>query len=236
MDTPTKIEVVMATIRGNMGLKDILRFKKVSSLFSIDEVTEIVEPDFKLTASDYISRAHNTNTEELANHVIVQVNKFEVKDGKPNKLDNESNTVTEINAESIERYGLATYEYPNNDLIQDSDTAALIAKSITKMFYNTHRIQSSQTFGDPSISILDVADVPEFNKFHPKEKRVSVLRHGVYAIRKVQTDFDGGLRQSIECRKLLDIDEFDTVDEIGNAIIDIDENAIREININETGV
>ena len=230
MDTPTDVEVAVAAELGNVGLRDILRIRDVREALMGNAANDIT-----ISARDYLTRTHPENAAELANEATVLWHKYRPVDGKPEEAEDSPQRKTASSFSSIERLGIAKYEYPDNNLIQDEAFAENIAGAIIDMFSETHRTQTLQTFGDPSMSILDRAKIPEFQKFFPREKRVDVLRLGAYTIKRIQTEYDGSLRQNIECRRLDDALDIDEINETGVAVREIDESGTRADNIYETG-
>jgi hypothetical protein len=230
MDTPTDVEVDVAAEQGNVGLRDILRVRNVREALLGNAANDIT-----ISARDYLTRTHPENSAELANYATVLYHKYEIVDGRPKEVEGFPQTAIVESSSSIERLGIAKYEYPDNNLIQDESVAKGIAGAIIDMFSETHRTQTLQTFGDPSLSILDRAIIPEFQKFLPRENRVDVLRRGIYAVKRIQTEYDGSLRQNIECRKVGDMFEYDEINETGVADMEIDESGTRADNIYEVG-
>jgi len=230
MDTPTDVEVDVAAERGNVGLRDILRVRDVREALLGNAANDIA-----ISARDYLTRTHPENAAELANEATVLQHKYIIVDGKPTEVEGFPQTVIRGSFSSIERLGIAKYEYPDNNLIQDGTVAPNIAGAIIDMFSETHRTQTLQTFGDPSLSILDRAIIPEFQKFLPRENRVEVLRRGIYVVKRIQTEYDGSLRQNIECRKVSDMFEYDEINETGVADMEIDESGTRADNLYEVG-
>jgi len=200
MDMPTETEIEIAHERGNINLRDILRIKSVNNIFSdTDSIA-----DYSITASDYITRTHPERWGELANSVSVKVHEYKIENGKPTEIEN--NLTAEYESQdSIDRHGRARFNYPDNNLIQNYGHAKEIAISICNIFGELYRVQELQTFGDSSRNILDKLEIPEYQVFDPKNGTVDVKAKGLYTIKKIQTEFDGTLRQSIECRKLCDI-------------------------------
>jgi hypothetical protein len=230
MDTPTAEEIIEAKQDGNPNLRDILRVRRVSDVFAKENITA----KLAITARDYLTRTHPENADELANDVTVFYRNYTIVDDKSTE-DGEPIAVNMVDSDSINRLGVARYEYPDNELIQSEQIAKEIAGVIINAFSDTFRTQTLQTFGDPSLSILDVVEVPEFQKFNPRENYVSVLRRGAYTVKRIQTEFDGSLRQNIECRKIAKIVNYDVINETGDAPMIIDEGGNHNKNINETG-
>jgi hypothetical protein len=182
-----------------------------------------------------LTRTHPENSAELANEITVLYHNYEIVDGKPEEVEGFPISVTRADSDSQERLGIARYEYPDNNLIQDESTASEIAYSLLNIFSDTHQVQTLQTFGDPSLSILDKVEIPEFQKFAPRENYVNVLRRGLYTAKRIQTEYDGSLRQNIECRRISDVLDFDEINETGVADMEIFESGTQTSNIYETG-
>ena len=200
MDTPTDEEVLAAEGGGNVGLRDILRVVSVEGALTHSTAST----GRAITARDYLTRTQPENSAELANEITVLYHNYEIVDGKPEEVEGFPVSITRADSDSQERLGIARYEYPDNNLIQSENATNEIAYSLLNIFGSTHQVQTLQTFGDPTLSILDRAVIPEFQKFCPRENSVEVLRAGIYTVKKIQTEYDGSLRQSIECRRFGD--------------------------------
>jgi hypothetical protein len=232
MDTPTQEELEAAGQYSLAAIKDVLRVAAVKDVFK----TDAAAGDISITARDYTTRTQPADADNLANRVTVLRHEYAVdSEGKIDDVEGSPFSYTADDEESIKRYGVAPYEYQDNHLIQSEAMASEIANAILDMFSKPYRNQSLNAFGDPTLSILDTAEVPEYQKFNFRTGNTDVVKKGLYVVKKIQTEFDGGIRQSIDVRKLRDINDEDIIGETGDAPEIIDESGAREELILETG-
>jgi len=238
MDFPNDDDVANAEARNNMNSMDVLRVRKINTaLYDYG-----MDTDIQISASDYISREQRADSENVINQITTYYTQYPQPqiNTKP-EYNGDPVPVFKEDEQSIRRMGLMPAEYHENKLIQLDGVAGEINASIIKFFSQPNQAQTLQTLGDPSLRILDRAEIPEYQIFNPRSSP-NVTKRGLYAIGRIQTEYDGGLRQTIEFRKLKDIswEDYDTILEVGNATMVIDETALSEVDnnvneINETG-
>jgi hypothetical protein len=68
-------------------------------------------------------------------------------------------------------------------------------------------------FGDVTRRVGDVLEIPEYQKN-------GIDTRGFYAVTKVETEYDGGIRQSVTCRKIYDRNVIDEMTIAPEYIID----------------
>jgi len=125
--------------------------------------------------------------------------------------------------DSILEFGKIKYEYKNNNLIQTLDQAKDIATRVLSAFSRTPYVAEISAFGDVTRCIGDVLLVPEYQKH-------GINTCGYYSVTRINTEYDGGLRQSVTCRKVKDAQNY-LIDEMTDdpQYIIIETNSIRGI-------
>jgi len=215
MDTPTDEERESAAVRGNTRCADILRIKPLETFIYTAVNMEAVE---EIGMDDIITKTASAKKSDVVNIVTVNYTQYEIVDDKPKEVEDSTKSFTVQSDASILEFGKIKFEYGNNNLIQTLEHATDIATRILSAFSKTPYMAEISMFGDVTRRVGDILRVPEYQK-HGIDTR------GYYAVTRVSTDYDGGLRQSITCRRVTDA-IFD-ISELGNADIDIDENGIR---------
>ena len=190
MDQPTDAEV---TENGPLN-KDILRIKKVTTVFP---QTVVDEDAIDITKDDFLEKMQPADTESMANTVNVVYKVFSIDPEDETKWVDEEFTESATDADSISEYGILDYEYKSSDLIQDSTHAADIAASLLTSFKVPHRNIEMQTFGDITWLLADQVSIPEYQKNGIDDR-------GVFAITKLNTEYNGSLRIALSGRKLKD--------------------------------
>ena len=223
MDTPTEKELEQAVERGNEECNDILRIKKLEHFTDLETETE----SERLTTDDIINKTLLIKKEHLTNSVSVPYQEYEIKDGKVDKKeDTETEYITLENSESVFEYGKIHLDVKDNNLIQHFDHAVQISMAILKSFSNSPIMSDISTFGDVTMKVGDVLEIPEYQKNN-------VDTRGLYAITRISTEFDGGIRQSLQTRKLQSIEVKNEIEEVGDAVQEIDENGVNTENLME---
>jgi len=197
MDSPTDAEIALAVERGNTRCADILRIKPLeaftSSTVDVDDVEEI-------TMNDIITKTASAKISNVVNIVTVPYTQYELVDGKPKEVEDSTKYFTVQSETSILEFGKIKFDYGDNNLIQTVNHAADIATRILTAFARTPYVYEMNTFGDVTRRVGDILEVPEYQK-HGIDTR------GYYAVTRIQTDFDGGLRQTVTCRKVQNKDD-----------------------------
>jgi hypothetical protein len=205
MDTPTEAEKAQAALRGNYNCMDILRIKPLEQFIY---TTVDVATAERITEDDYISLRFTSNLGNIANIITVNYAGYELdEDNKPVEKEDSKKGVTVKSDSSILEFGKVKYEYADNNLIQTASHAQDIATRLRSAFSEFAYMIELQTFGDVTRKIGDILDIPEYNKNN-------ILTRGYYVITKIQTDFDGGLRQSLTLRK---VSQKTIIDEMTNS-------------------
>ena len=229
VDTPTEDEIEEAILRGNDTCADILRILPVSEFISHVE-TAGVTVDEILQQRDIITKTMQTRREDLTNSITVPWQEYEIVDGKPKpKEDSDVQFYTVRREDSIENYGLSNYDFPQNSLIQTEVHASRVAGLILDAFSEAPRNAELQTFGDVTRKIGDVLDLPEYMK-------KGIVSRGNYSVVRIQTEYDGGIRQNIFCRRInTSKSEISIINELGFARNIFDESGDRDANVIEAG-
>jgi hypothetical protein len=226
MDIPTDEERATAAIRG-VDCADILRIKRVDELIPVGG---FVIAEEMITLDDIIEQSIQAKREDMVNVVRVPWGRYEVKEGKPEPLeDEETQFVTVSNPQAIKEYGRIEYEFEGNNLIQTEQQARHIANTILGVFSTIQRTCEINTFGDVTNKIGTICDIPEYRKN-------GIDSRGHYAITRISTEFDGGLRQSLLCRRVgdvVEIEEFSVIEELGHAKTNIIGSGRRQIDVVE---
>ena len=198
MDTPTAAEKELAAQRGNTRCADILRIKPLENFIAV----AISEAE-TITRDDFIDKNTSARRSDVVNIVTVNYKKFQIdsETGKPVEIEEEEGTqsrsFTVQSDASILEFGKIQYEYTDNNLIQTVNHAADIASRILSAFSRTPYVCEIQSFGDVTLRIGNILLVPEYQKN-------GIDTQGYYAVTKISTDYDGGLRQNIIARKVRD--------------------------------
>jgi hypothetical protein len=192
MDSPTEEESA-----GNPLCKDVLRIKSLAALFDQDIDPE--DDPIRITQDDYITKEQPARSEELANYVKAEYATYQIDPEKNIPVEVEGSRVEYIaqDTDSIREFGRLEYEYKSNELIQTEDHAFLIASSLVLIFKKIPIYADIQAFGDPTLRIADFVEVPEYQKN-------GIDKRGLYAIRKINSEYNGFFRQNIECRRIAD--------------------------------
>jgi hypothetical protein len=166
----------------------------------------------------------------MVNIVSVPYQRYEIKGGKPQPVeDEETQFVTVSNPQAIKEYGRIEYRLEENNLIQTERQARNIANTILETFSTIQRTCELNTFGDVTNKIGTICDIPEYQKN-------GIDSRGYYVITRINTEFDGGLRQSLSCRRVgdvVEIEEFSVIEELGHAKTNIIGSGRRQIDIVE---
>jgi len=237
MDTPTEEELaVIYKERGNTMCADILRIEKLEHLFPVTGdilPLEILMQAEKIKYDDIIDQTIQQNRSDMVNVVVVPWQKYEPVGGVPKPPENsEAQYAREIDERSIKEYGRLEHEYPENNLIQTELQARAIANSILKVFSGTQRRSEINVFGDVTSRVGDIWDIPEYQKR-------GINNRGIYVVTRLNTDYDGALRQSVTCRRIGGISsvplptDIDLIDEIGSADIIIVETGDAPVVVEE---
>lgn len=201
MDEPTDDE----KSQNGGSMKDIMRVKRLESVYSED----ISIPDsVDITTDDFINKNQPANTEELAN-VIRVIYKVFTFDAEAGEWKSEDLVNTSRNEQSIREYGELVYEYENSDLIQQESTAQSIGGLLLGSFSQTRKDIEVDAFGDVTLKLTDTIIVPEYQKGN-------VSTTSAFSVKRLSSVYDGSLRQSIEGRKLKDLDP-NVIEESPNA-------------------
>lgn len=183
MDTPTDEEI---TANGPL-CKDILRVRNLDEVFPSGVFPEDAIP---ITKDDYINRSQPADTESMANVIVVPYTVY--TDGEAEEF-----TYTKRDEDSISEYGVMTFEYDSNELVQTEREAEAIALSLLESFVVPKRDVEVETFGDITLKLTDQVQVPEYQKG-------GVDKRGIFALRRISAEFDGSLRIMLNGRKLAD--------------------------------
>jgi hypothetical protein len=196
MDTPTDAEKATAASRGNTTCADILRIKPLEAfLFAEVDETDAEE----IEKRDIINKTTKTNKSDVVNIVTVPYMQYAIEEGQPKEVEGSENSATVSNRDSILEFGKINFEYKENNLIQNANVASDIAGRIIKAFSQTPHLSELSLFGDVTRKVGDILLVPDYQKH-------GVSTSGYYAVTRVQSEFDGGLRQNITCRQVKDVD------------------------------
>lgn len=204
MDTPTAADI----IDNGPLCKDMLRIKKVSTVFPENPV---MVDAIDITKDDFLDKNQPANTESMANVIKVVYKVFTPKvvdPGEPEEWEDEEKTHEEKDENSILEYGEMDYEYKSSDLIQDLPHATAIAESLLVSFKVPKRDIEVQTFGDITLELANQISIPEYQKHRPnlygKTGLPAVDKRGIFAITKLNSQYDGSLRIALNGRKLRD--------------------------------
>lgn len=103
--------------------------------------------------------------------------------------------VSDSDTDSIDENGEKVYRLPINPLIQETATAEDIAADLIS-FYADPRNDLSLTWrGNPALELGDIIVVPEY-------QRGSINSRARFKVYKLQTEYDGGLKQNISARRI----------------------------------
>lgn len=203
MDTSNEEEQAKAyEEHGNTMCVDILRIETLEHLYPADG--DILSPEVlahteKITLDDIVDQTIQSLRADMVNVVVVPWQAYTLIDGVPKPPeDSEKEYVSKINEDAIREYGRLEHEYPENNLIQSESRARAIAETILKVFSGTQRRGEISVFGDVTSRVGDIWDVPEYQKR-------GIDNRGVYVITRLNTDYDGSLRQSATCRRIGDV-------------------------------
>jgi len=215
MDTPTDEEKAAAASRGNDNCMDMLRIKSLESFSPTSDTSGGADV---LTLDDIITKTISKKQTDITTVVEVKISEFRIEsDGSisevdPYYLDENAPMIgiggggnldaTRIgqyvsvkNEEAIREYGRVVHRYEDNALIQTEEHATNIARRILYAFGSTQYVAELQVFGDITQRVGDMVDIPEYVKDN-------INSRGLYAVTKVQTEYDGGIRQNLSCRRL----------------------------------
>jgi hypothetical protein len=226
MDVPTDEER-----EERAGCADILRIVRLDRLYP----EYAFFPRDVITLDDIIDQTIQVRRDDMVNVVSVPWEEYEIRDGVPKSVegdDDRARLFTISNEQAIKEHGRIEYEYSRNNLIQTADRAEEIAEIILDVFSRTQRVCELNTFGDVTRRIGDIYEIPEYQKH-------GINSSGHYAAMRIQTNYDGGLRQSLSCRRIGDtgnVADIKYIEETGNAKIIIDETGNRTDTITEGGL
>lgn len=215
MDTPTAAEIYGAKERGNPKCADILRIRPLEQFISEEGVEADAET---FTQDDYIDKNTSAKRSDVVNVVTVGYTEYRIdaESGKPVEVKDGENaagppkTFTVQSEESILEFGKITHEYKNNNLIQTLAQAEDVATRVLTAFSKTPYAAEISAFGDVTRRVGDILLVPEYQKH-------GIDRRGDYSVTRIETEFDGGLRQSVTCRRVKDAELDIIIDERTNS-------------------
>lgn len=128
-------------------------------------------------------------------HAVVDCNeatagKFKLKVvGRKLTVEGEE-TVTVSDPVSIKEYGVLTYNFPKNPLIQTKTTATTIANSLLTSYSTFRKDIEVQWRGNPSLELGDIVQIPIY-------KKGTVDNQGTFYVSKSTLEYDGSLSGSI---------------------------------------
>lgn len=103
--------------------------------------------------------------------------------------------VSDSDSDSIDENGEKVYRLPVNPLIQETATAEDIAADLIS-FYSDPRNDLMLTWrGNPALELGDIIVVPEY-------QRGLINSRARFKVYKLQTEYDGGLKQNISARRI----------------------------------
>jgi len=194
MDLPTTDEI---DENGPLN-KDMLRVKKLTTVFPIDALPEDA---IEITKDDFIEKVQPAVTDSMANTINVIYKVFEKESPEdpenPDKMVGEELPITRSDEDSIVEYGIMNYDYKSSDLIQTSSLAIAIANNLLVSFKIPKRDIELQAFGDVTLKLADQVEIPEYQKN-------GIDKRGIFALTKLGIQWDGSLRMPISGRKLID--------------------------------
>ena len=196
IDTPNQEEIDEAKRRG-VRCVDILRIKRLEK-FALDVKDDTLEEIAEvITQDDIVTKSITSKRDNLVNVVSVPWQAYQIAgDGRLEPVG-DVQPATEENHNSILEYGRVEYEYPQSALIQTEDAAREIAHQILRAFSVAPLSAEVNTFGDVTRHIGNIWNLPEYQK-------KGIDSRGYYAVTRIQTEFDGSLRQSVTCRRATD--------------------------------
>jgi len=190
MDLPTDAEV---SENGPLN-KDILRIKRVDTVFppTVDQ-----EAAIDITKDDFIEKNQPANTESMANNIDVVYKVFSEDPEEPGKWEEEEQTATKTDVDSITEYGIMEYEYKTSDLIQLQSHAEAVGDSLLRSFKIPRRDIDVLSFGDITLNLADQISIPEYQKNGIDDR-------GIFALTSLNSEYNGSLRLTFKGRKLRD--------------------------------
>jgi hypothetical protein len=108
-------------------------------------------------------------------------------------------TFTIEDSDSVREYGVQTYKFPQNKLIQTRGMAEAIAAALLQSYRFINKDVDLDWRGYPAIELADPLTIPEFVKG-------SVNNRAVFCVTRQQHSFDGTYRSRLEGRKIAEID------------------------------
>jgi len=214
MDTPTAEEIEQAEARGNTRCADILRIRPLEQFIAV-----AINEAETITRDDFIDKNTSAKRSDVVNIVTVNYVEYRIgEDGKPVEVEEEEGegappkNFTVQSDSSILEFGKIKYEYNDNNLIQTLHQAQDIATRVLSAFSRTPYMAELQMFGDVTRRVGDILLIPEYQKH-------GIDTQGYYAVTRISTDYDGGLRQAVTCRKVRDTYVIDEQTDTPEAII-----------------
>jgi hypothetical protein len=199
MDTPTIDEIADAASRGNIDCADILRIRKLKNIYPDPEMDRI-RATYTFTLDDLEAQQYRMKRSSIANIVAVPYSPYELVDGEAKKPEDiEELRVVLTDEISVREYGKAEFEMAENQMIQTQAQAQRLAETIVGWFSGQQIEMEIGAFGDVTLDVGDIVIIPEY------VKRGNNAR-GYYAITRINTEFSGGLRQTLTCRRVGDAD------------------------------
>jgi hypothetical protein len=193
IDMPTEQEVKAA--KDNDGIKciDVLRIVQIKEFLDDNAVVSDV-----LTNDDILTKTSRSKTEYMINSVIVECQSWSVPDPdtgipKQEPIQEGNNIMSDKNANSVLDYGEITKVISGSQLLQPGESLKKFMGSVLQLFSFAHRSVDVRIFGNPTIEIGDIIEIPEFQKD-------GIDVRGNYAVNRIITEYDGGLRQTISGR------------------------------------
>ena len=190
MDTPTDAEIAT---NGNLN-RDTMRVLKVDTVFPLNPETSLA---IDITKDDFIEKEQPADTESMANSITVPYNVFTVDPEDPLKWNSEQFSILSKDDNNITEFGVMDYSYQSSSLIQEEEHAQAIGDLLLASFKLSNPNIEMQTFGDITLELANQISVPEYQKN-------GIDKRGVFAITKINSEYDGALRVALSGRKLKD--------------------------------
>jgi len=165
MDTPTEDEKTAQAELGNTDCADILRIKKIYNMYPTleDGITETYE----ITLDDLEGQTYSAQRSMIANAVSVPFSPYVVDEesgeARP-QVDSETQRVVLVNEQSMREYGRLEFSLDENQLIQTEAQARAIATNIIQAYSGSQREMELQGFGDVTLSVGNIIQIPEYQK------------------------------------------------------------------------
>jgi|GEM_PF-6786631 len=168
---------------------NILRFKKIRDVYDSDARPK------RLTKNDILTKSNIASVDNIVNIISSTYKSYVIDDDTKLPKPNPDVNYEERNQNSVLDFGEVYKEINTGHMARNRDRISSDLKEALELFSAAKIVCEISIFGDPSLNIGDMVEIPEYQR---DNEDIDV--RGVYCINRIVTEFDGSLRQTISSR------------------------------------